>query len=227
MKISIKEDENKSYHEVFLPTIAYWEGVRRRLEESLKIKFTEKDIKNAKDSLNSKSINYLKELHSQNWKKYKEKRNKLKKGIKSALKDFNIQKMVNDVARYTNIKWKIKKINIYLICKNGDQGFKDGIGIGYLREYDFDNENIKIKFIQGIIHELIHCNTVDLIENENDDAREISTVIITNIISKELGIKGVQRFEENQERYNEGYDKLKLLYKGDFKELYNNIKRGL
>lgn len=143
---------------------------------------------------------------------------------KKILKNKNlIEKIIRIIPNYTNNKWSINNINIYICIKNWAESINNEILIGIKPKNILNNEN---NLIGIIIHECIHCNTQKEFDTKikkltNDEkiklAEELAVLILTRKIQHiELNL--------NSENLQPLTSEFKFINNKNFKNFEQKIK---
>lgn len=143
---------------------------------------------------------------------------------KKILKNKNlIEKIIRIIPNYTNNKWSINNINIYICIKNWAESINNEILIGIKPKNILNNEN---NLIGIIIHESIHCNTQKEFDAKikkltNDEkiklAEELAVLILTRKIQNiELNL--------NSENLQPLTSEFKFINNKNFKNFEQKIK---
>jgi hypothetical protein len=103
-----------------------------------------------------------------------------------------IEKIYDIIPTYTNQKWGMENVDVYIVLKNWAEMKKEKIYIGIKPSKGLEKENVLISLL---IHELIHFNTHNLCEKimyetkANEDifmlAEELAVILLTRRIQKE------------------------------------------
>lgn len=209
MKFVIKSDKRVSL-DAFISELRLRKTFNDNyFEKDFGLYFTQEELKRAVIDHYGEVYEKVKGLHDELWDKYKDDRKNLKKDLENLIKSSLLGKAVELIPQYTKKGWFKEKCKTYLVLGRVDRNDFSDI---YMSFWDGPHKSL----IQNLIHELIHYNSMFLsIDRDNEmisNSIEIATTILTNMVSKELGIQRVQEFYGSFKKYQENYEELQKLY---------------